>query len=393
MRYPNKFHVVIAAVLCLLLPGLAHAWNKDDSDKLFDFAVSSYPQYFRPANAQTQAGSAFGMAFYYRYYADTNTYLGTRGNQVFVYGSAFGPNPVQAGVIADFIETSATDITGVNLALRLAECSYHAGDYKAAARDIKRNLELAATLTIAVENDECVFISNSIPNHQFNDASANMATPVSAVTAAYRVTTSPTFAAQSTPISLQYNNAILLNGVKVDLLAAGCFGVGDGNIGCNNMNQPWRYDPLGVSHRFGADQHNAHTQPDGTYHYHGDPQALFSDMPVTESPVIGFAADGYPVYGSWILDESLGPMGDFRKVKSSYRPKSGPRPTGSGNPGGQYDGTFVDDYEYAEGSGDLDECNGMVRNGSYGYYVTEAYPYILKCFRGTPHVSFRKGGP
>jgi hypothetical protein len=170
---------------------------------------------------------------------------------------------------------------------------------------------------------ECAFISNSIPNHEFNDATANMATAVRAVPSVYWVTTTPAFAAQSTPISLQYNNAILLNGVKVDLLAAGCYGVGDGNIGCNNMNQPWRYDPLGVSHRFGADVHNAHTQPDGSYHYHGNPGALFSDRSAAESPVIGFSADGIPVYGSYILDASIGPGGDYRAVTSSYRRKSG----------------------------------------------------------------------
>ena len=55
-----------------------------------------------------------------------------------------------------------------------------------------------------------------------------------------------------------------------------------------------------------------------------------------------------------------------------------------------YDGTYVDDYQYAAGSGDLDECNGMSVGGSYGYYVTDTYPWGLGCFKGTPDTSFDK---
>jgi len=69
-------------------------------------------------------------------------------------------------------------------------------------------------------------------------------------------------------------DAIMLNGVVVDLLAAGCFGVGDGRIGCFDLATAWRYDPMSPSASFGTDAHHAHTQPDGHYHYHGDPLAM-----------------------------------------------------------------------------------------------------------------------
>jgi len=60
---------------------------------------------------------------------------------------------------------------------------------------------------------------------------------------------------------------------------------------------------MGAGGNFGTDEHNAHTQPDGTYHYHGNPLALFEQSnPTSPSPVIGFAADGFPVFGSFILD-------------------------------------------------------------------------------------------
>jgi len=64
----------------------------------------------------------------------------------------------------------------------------------------------------------------------------------------------PQLAAQVTPLSLTVNNAIMLNGVVVDILAAGCFGVGDGRIGCNNPDQPWRFDPLSPLSGFSVDQ-------------------------------------------------------------------------------------------------------------------------------------------
>ncbi|WP_206705330.1 YHYH protein [Marinomonas colpomeniae] len=195
-----------------------------------------------------------------------------------------------------------------------------------------------------------------------------------------------------TELSLRKDNAVFLNGVKLDLLAAGCFGVRDGFIGCGNTDQPFRFDPMSSLNNFGTDSHNAHTQPDGAYHYHGNPIAMFSSNGGVASPVIGFATDGFPIYGSYFDDEGV-----IRKAKSSYvlKENDGKRTdiTFAGkkySPGGSYDGKFVDDYEYDKTSGDLDECNGMSVNGTYGYYVTDAYPWVLKCFKGTPDSSFDK---
>ena len=173
------------------------------------------------------------------------------------------------------------------------------------------------------------------------------------------------------------------NGVVVDLLAAGCFGVGDGKIGCNDLSSAWRYDPMSPSANFGTDVHNAHTQPDGRYHYHGDPLAMYGESSEV-SPVIGFAADGFPIYGPYFDDG-----GTIREARSGFSLKIGSRPSGASDPGGDYDGTFVDDYEYT-GAGDLDECNGMTIDGQYGYYVTRTYPWVLACLKGAPDASFDK---
>ena len=59
-------------------------------------------------------------------------------------------------------------------------------------------------------------------------------------------------------------------------------------------------------------------------------------------------------------------------------------------PGGQYDGTYRQDYETVDGYGDLDECNGMNRNGQYGYIVTDTFPWVMAYFKGLPDPSIRK---
>ena len=181
----------------------------------------------------------------------------------------------------------------------------------------------------------------------------------------------------------------------LDILSAGCYkpnGAGadaSGNvkIGCNT-NSSWLLDPMSPTNSFGADMHSAHTQPNGLYHYHANPNAMFDDNPgPAGSPVIGFAADGFPIYGSYFLDQDTGAV---RKAESGYTLIPGSRGvTSTTNPGGLHDGTYNDDWQYTD-AGDLDECNGMTVDNQYGYYVTATYPWVIKCFSGSPDSSFNK---
>jgi hypothetical protein len=365
------------------LSAIATADTLDNAQAVFDFAEAAYPELLSPAATEIEEI----QGFYVRLYTDTGIYLGVQGDNVYAIGGAVGPDLVSVGKISSLITVSDTDITDLLLTNRREECSYYAENRFSNVSDIKRSMQFTGSITMTVEGSECVLVSNSIPNHDFNDATAAFATQVSEVSAEFRIPTQPAFASTATPISLATDNAVFLNGVKLDLLAAGCFGVGDGNIGCNDIEQPWRYDPMSPLTMFGTDANNAHPQPDGTYHYHGNPKALFDQNAMSESPVIGFAADGFPIFGSYIDDN-----GQIRAVTSSFQLLSGSRPSSADDPGGTYDGTFVDDHEYVPGSGDLDECNGMMRDGSYGYYVTDAYPWVLACFKGTPDSSFDKAG-
>lgn len=283
-------------------------------------------------------------------------------------------------------DSGSTDITNAILSNRSGNCADYVNQYTSNVTDVERSVAFAGDLTISVADNKCVFKTNEIPNHDFNNGVASFAGDVTAQEGNYEITTNPSIANLTTALSVNIDNALFLNGVKLDLIAAACYNVGNEKDGCFNMSQAWRFDPMSPLTQFGTDSHNAHPQPDGSYHYHGNPNALFTSDQAVLSPVIGFAADGFPIYGSYFDDN-----GTIRKATSSYQLKSGSRTAINGiNPSGTYDGTYVDDYEYVANSGDLDECNGMTVDGQYGYYVTDRYPWVMGCFKGTPDSSFNK---
>ena len=115
-----------------------------------------------------------------------------------------------------------------------------------------------------------------------------------------------------------------------------------------NQQSGWQYEALGGAVTLGLDQNYAHVQPSGAYHYHGLPWGLMQQLGWSadkESPLIGYAADGFPIYA---ITAEVG--GKVLNMTSSYRLKSGNRPGGSA-PSGRHDGAFVQDYQYQAGSG------------------------------------------
>lgn len=90
----------ILIILLFTLSNLSMADNFTDSEKLFDLAETALPDYFAPAGAKT-----IQMPDYlYRYYKDTNSYIGTLGEDVYVYGEVFD-GLLYVGKISDFIKT------------------------------------------------------------------------------------------------------------------------------------------------------------------------------------------------------------------------------------------------------------------------------------------------
>ncbi len=378
-----KMSKVSLFIIFALSTTLLQADTRDNAIALFDFAEENFPELLNPPAPEVQEI----QGFYVRFYEGTGIYLGVQGDNVWAVGGSLGETAEMVGKLEEFIEVPETDISDALLTNRRSSCTYYADKTFSSVRDVTRNILFSGSVVITVEGDSCMISSNNIPNHDFNDQSAAFADDVAEVATELSIPIEPSFASSTTELSLEIDNAVFLNGVKLDLLPAACYNVGDEKIGCNDLSQPWRFDPLSPNNNFGTDSHNAHTQPDGAYHYHGNPEALFDQEPNSESPLVGFAADGFPIFGSFIDDN-----GDIRAATSSYQLRSGSRPSSADDPGGTYDGTYRDDYEYVEGSGDLDECNGMMWKGTYGYYVINEFPWVLNCYKGTPDSSFNKGG-
>lgn len=84
----------------------AHADNLSDSNTLFDWAENMYPQFFSPSGMETSELEGYLV----RYYEDTDTYVGTSSEEVYVYGQDFN-GLAKVGQICDFIQTENIQFT------------------------------------------------------------------------------------------------------------------------------------------------------------------------------------------------------------------------------------------------------------------------------------------
>ncbi|HQW45480.1 MAG TPA: YHYH protein [Chitinophagaceae bacterium] len=184
-------------------------------------------------------------------------------------------------------------------------------------------------------------------------------------------------------------------------------------------DQVWNRDAV-VGEKLGFDCSKGHPAM-GNYHHHQNPSAFKLDLNVisticnlydadglysidsnSHSPLIGFAYDGFPIYGAYAYKNVNG-TGGIVRMKSSYKLRNITNRTTDalGNavtPGPAVNGTyplgyFREDYEYiptGAGTPDyLDEHNGRFcvtpeyPNGIYCYFATvddkwnSAYPYAI----------------
>jgi hypothetical protein len=249
-------------------------------------------------------------------------------------------------------------------------------------------------VSITVEGGQRVITSNGLPDHAIGRF-PNADNPNGVSAQRYRFTMPAKPVAAAAPTRLERGPfGIAVNGVLFD--------PGTAEMWHNDRNSGWHYDALGGAFSLGLDANNAHVQPIGAYHYHGIPVALLQRLSGGQArmTLIGWAADGFPIYATWGYREAADAKSQAVKLRSSYRLKPGTRPTANGQPGGKYDGIFVEDFDYVAGSGDLDECGGRngvtpeFPGGTYHYVLTEEFPFVPRMFRGTPDASFaRREGP
>ena len=235
--------------------------------------------------------------------------------------------------------------------------------------------------------------SNGIPAHNVGRF-PNRGNPhaISRQNYRFRLPGSPKVAKEVSPVHLTSRRGppnlpfgVAVNGILFD--------PGTAEYWNGDRSADWNYEALGGAVPMGIDENHAHVQPSGAYHYHGLPTKLLKNLglaPGRHSPLVGWAADGFPIYAIFGYDNPNDSSSKVVALRSSYRLQQGRRPGGSRAPGGKYDGTFVQDYEYVEGASELDQCNGRhcttpeYPEGTYAYFLTEDWPVIPRAFRGTP---------
>lgn len=125
----------------------------------------------------------------------------------------------------------------------------------------------------------------------------------------------------------------------------------------------------------------------GNYHYHALIASCLAGGTGSASPILGYAFDGFPIYGPrGCLDRACRHVVTFR---SSYERVPGRTPATYA--------TAAYRYVHHSGAEYLDRCNGRIGpDGTYRYYATYTYPYVIGCYRGTLSGSFSidgGGGP
>ena len=187
---------------------------------------------------------------------------------------------------------------------------------------------------------------------------------------------------------------------------------GPGNSACPGgptATQAWNRDAI-PAEKAGFDCSKAHPAM-GNYHHHQNPSAFNLDLqvlstvcntypsdglyainPSVHSPLLGFAYDGFPIYGAYAYTNVNG-TGAIARMKSSYQLSTNTtRTNGPAVSSTYFNGYFREDYVFVSNSSDptyLDIHNGRFcvtpeyPSGIYCYFTTvdanynSAYPYVV----------------
>jgi hypothetical protein len=264
-------------------------------------------------------------------------------------------------------------------------------DYRSSVFNSSPSVNATATAAWSCSSTRRSLVANGLPDHPVgsfpNDGNPNT---ISAQSIAVSGPLAPALTRTATELGgPRGDTGFILNGVKIDPGTGGSCDNSGGN--CTQLGNagPWRMEALGqASFNFGVDGNNAHVQPGGVYHYHGMPEGFIAKLGKGQAmTLIGWAADGFPIYARYGYSVATDASSALKIMQGSYRLKTTPdadRPATS-----LYAmGTFVQDYAYVAGSGDLDECNGRsgvtpeFPKGIYHYYATDTYPYLQRCVKG-----------
>ena len=247
-------------------------------------------------------------------------------------------------------------------------------------------LALTSEVTFSCADSQRNIVGNSVPDHAPgvfpNDGNPNT---IAAVTGNYSHSLQPTWYAEDD--TSEQIPGVARNGVKLEPETGETY----------QGDNAWRYEAIQDALDLGLDEHHAHVQPTGMYHYHGMPEGHLDLVGISNAMIlVGWARDGYPIYARYGYSDPLDSTSAIKVVSGSYEHRALDELNELGRPSSDSErgldslplGVFVADWEYVDGSGDLDECNGrygvtpQFPDGIYHYYITDDYPYIQRCLKG-----------
>ena len=177
---------------------------------------------------------------------------------------------------------------------------------------------LESNVAVQVTEEDLVVSTSGLPDHPWQQVNPNTPT---AQNFTFRIPRHPQWSSTTQPVPARGPIAVAVNGVAF-------FGPEDEN------------GRIALEHH-GLDACRGHPTRFGVYHYHSHPACIQKDSSDQHSPVIGYAFDGFKIYGG---------QGENGQIPS-----------------------------------DLDPCNGHADpDRGYHYHTTPQFPFVLGCYHGIP---------
>lgn len=291
-----------------------------------------------------------------------------------------------------------------------------------------QDADLANVQSVEYSANWSYISTNGIPSYitgPFLDGNPSLATDQDAI---YKISLNPIVNGGTLTETTPGNVGVFINGVSLFDYRDGVAWNATTNSPCGGPGNPpcpggpaasqdWNRDAI-PAEKDGFDCSKGHPA-NGNYHHHQNPSAFNLDLSVisnicdlyladglyvidstVHSPLIGFAYDGFPIYGAYGYANTDG-TGGITRIKSGYSLRNitvrNTSPTGtsvSSGPGVDatyFLGYFREDYEFVANTNSdyLDEHNGRYcetpeyPDGIYCYFATvdenwnSAYPYVV----------------
>jgi hypothetical protein len=270
---------------------------------------------------------------------------------------------------------------------------------------------LHPSLSVSCGTSTVTVLSNGIPTYTYVALTPN---GLQAKSYTFTFPRFPSAAASTTAVPLLGNIGVAVNGIPV-------YGVNEGAQPASDAYG----DPIAANI---LDECGSHSAQQGTFHNHkmlvkcltqsavssSDPWNDPDPSPSVASPIVGYAFDGFPIYGPYECTD-VG-CGTVQQMLSSWDNTGYQAGTVGCSSSAACSSGYCTEimingaettacvpktcvwsnnaYSVKVGSQYLDQCNGHVGpGGDYHYHTTTTFPYILGCYRGTPTSNGGNGTP